>query len=170
VADQLYTVYMDIFTPEQWEAKQKEYQEQLRLQKELEARTVDVLLIGQMQPERDHNLDGDKTGIGEHLGRKWRHATDGGWFAFDMKVVPDTPMVLSVTYWGGDSGRTFDILIDDAKLTTQKLNNNKPGQFMDVQYDIPAEMVKGKEEIRIKFAAHPGNFAGGIFDCRILKK
>ncbi|HML73933.1 MAG TPA: glycoside hydrolase family 127 protein [Anaerohalosphaeraceae bacterium] len=170
VADQLYTVYMDIFTPQQWEAKQKEYQEQLRLQKELEARTVDVLLIGQMQPERDHNLDGDKTGIGEHLGRKWRHATDGGWFAFDMKVVQDTPLVLSVTYWGGDSGRTFDILMDDVKLTTQKLNNNKPGQFMDVQYDIPAEMVKGKDKIRIKFAAHPGNFAGGIFDCRILKK
>jgi hypothetical protein len=31
-------------------------------------------------------------------------------------------------------------------------------------------MVKGKDKIRIKFAAHPGNFAGGIFDCRILKK
>jgi len=170
VADQLYTVYMDIFTPEQWEARQAEYQEQLRLQKELEARTVDVLLIGQMQPERDHNLDGDKTGIGEHLGRKWRHATDGGWFAFDMKVVPDTPLVLSVTYWGGDNNRIFDILVDDAKLATQQLNNDKPGQFMDVQYDIPAQMVKGKEKIRIKFAAHPGNFAGGIFDCRILKK
>ncbi|MEN6306608.1 MAG: beta-L-arabinofuranosidase domain-containing protein [Anaerohalosphaeraceae bacterium] len=170
VADQPYTVYMDIFTPEQWEAKQKEYQEQLRLQKELEARTVDVLLIGQMQPERDHNLDGDKTGIGEHLGRKWRHAADGGWFAFNMKVVPDTPMVLSVTYWGGDNNRMFDILVDDAKLVTQKLNNDKPGQFMDVQYDIPAEMVKGKDKVRIKFAGHPGSFAGGIFDCRILKK
>ncbi len=170
-AEQRYTVYMDVFSAEGWLEKQREYEQELARRLAIEARTVDVLLIGQMQPERDHNLQGENTGTGEHLGRKWRHAVDGGWFAFDMKVLPDAPVELLCTYWGSDSdGRVFDVFVDDVKAATQTLNNDKPRDFFDVVYALPEELTKGKEKVRVKLSAHPGNTAGGLFGCSMLKK
>ena len=59
---------------------------------------------------------------GEFSNRRWRHATDGGWFSYNLKVLPDQPQELLVTYWGSDGGgREFDILVDGQKLATQKL-------------------------------------------------
>jgi len=168
--DRRYTVYLDIFTTEEWKKKENEMKAEIERQKKLEARTVDILHVGEMQPERDHNMAGEKTATGEAHGRKWRHATDGGWFAFDMKVSKDEPVELVCTYWGSDAGnRVFDILVDGEKIATQRLENNKPNQFFDVVYPIPEKLTKGKEKVNIRFQAHPGAWAGGVFGVRILK-
>ena len=165
-----YSVYFDKFTKAQWADRQAEYEKQLRIEADLAARTVDFLQPGQMQPERDHNFDGEKTRTGSHMGRKWRDAFDGGHFAFDMKVSGDKPLDLVFTYWGGDSGsRTFDIIVDGKVIATQTLNRNKPGKFFDVTYSLPVELIKGKQKIRVKLQAHPGNMAGGLFGCRVVK-
>ncbi len=123
-----------------------------------------------MQPERDHQLKGERTGAGEHLGRKWRHAVDGGWFSFEMKVDPDSTNELLCTYWGSETGsRTFDVLVDETRIAEQTLLNNKPGKFFDVTYAVPTNLTAGKERVTVKFQAQPGNFAGGLFGCRVLK-
>ena len=49
--------------------------------------------------------------------------------------------------------RTFDILIDGHRIATQKLNASKPGQFVDVTYDIPVDLTKGKQKVTVKFQA-----------------
>jgi hypothetical protein len=86
-----------------------------------------------------------------------------------MKVLPDQPVFARVRYWGGDSNnRIFDILVDDRKIATQELNAPKPGQFMSVTYEIPSDLTKGKQRVIVKFQAHPGAMAGGIFGCRIM--
>ncbi len=166
-----YVVYWDLYTSAQWQVKEKEYEAELARQKELEARTIDTVTPGYEQNERDHNLQGEHASSGDYNGGKWRHAIDGGWFSWEVKVLPDQPHELRVTYWGGDAGnRVFDILIDDAKLATQRLQNNKPGTFYEEIYQIPAEMTKGKEKVTVKFQAHPGAWAGGSYGLRILKK
>ncbi|MBN2131563.1 MAG: glycoside hydrolase family 127 protein [Sedimentisphaerales bacterium] len=165
-----YSVYHDVFTPEQWEQKQVEHERMLQEQRDLEARTMDVLRIGEMQPERDHNFEGERTTAGEHAGRKWRHATDGGWFAFDMAVDPDGPNELVCTYWGSDAGgRVFDILVDGRRVATQELDRPKPDQFVDMSYAIPTELTQGRQKVRVRFQAHPGQIAGGLYGCRIVK-
>ena len=84
--------------------------------------------------------------------------------------MPDQLASVMVTYWGGDTdNRTFDILIDGHKIATQKLNAFKPGQFMDVTYDIPADVTRGKQNVTIKFQAHPGAVAVGVYGCRIME-
>ncbi|HXG66819.1 MAG TPA: beta-L-arabinofuranosidase domain-containing protein, partial [Blastocatellia bacterium] len=125
-----YSVYWDLFTPQQWALREAAYKAELERARELEALTVDFAQPGEMQPERDHNMQGERTSAGEHQERKWRHATDGGWFSFDVKVLPDKPVSLICTYWGGDGGaRTFDILVNGVKIATQSLQNNMPGKF-----------------------------------------
>jgi hypothetical protein len=168
--DRRYTVYLDEFDAAQWSARQSEYQtEQIRFQA-LEARTMDVLRIGEMQPERDHALKGENTSAGEAFGRKWRHAVNGGWFAVDLNVAPDQPRELLVTSWGSDSGnRVFDVLVENEKLATQRLEGNQPDKFFDVAYAIPPALLAGKETVNVRFQAHPGATAGGVFGARMLK-
>ncbi|HOQ04924.1 MAG TPA: glycoside hydrolase family 127 protein [Anaerohalosphaeraceae bacterium] len=171
IVEQKYTVYLDLFTPEQWKQRKAEYEAEQKRRQEMEARTVDVLRIGEMQPERDHNLEGENTYTGIHNDRRWRDARDGGWFAFDMKVLPDVPMDLVVTYWGSESGpRRFDILVDGTKIAIQALGMDKPNQFYDVVYPIPEDLTKGKEKVKIRFQGHPQQIAGGVFGCRVIRR
>jgi uncharacterized protein len=44
-----------------WTARQAEYAAEARRQKEVDAHTVDVFQPGEMQPERDHNMQGEKS-------------------------------------------------------------------------------------------------------------
>jgi DUF1680 family protein len=168
--DRRYTVYLDVFSPDEWKAREAELLADQRRRSELAARTVDVLRIGEMQPERAHNVKGERTGAGQHQGRKWRHAVDGGWFSFDMKVQADGQNTLVCTYWGSDrDGRVFDILIDEQKIATQELVGAKPGKFFDVTYAIPVELTEGRSTVTVKLRAHARNTAGGLFGVRVLK-
>ncbi len=165
-----YIVYWDVLDEAQWNAKLAEIQAEEARRKALDVQTVDRVLIGDGPSEQAHALAGEKTGAGPYQERHWRHAVDGGWFSYQMKVMDGQPMKLLCTYWGSDVGpRVFDILIDGKKIATQKLNNNRPDQFYDEIYPIPAELTKGKAKITVRFQAHPGNMAGGVFDCRVLR-
>jgi hypothetical protein len=166
-----YSVYWDLFTEAQWRQREAEYRAEEARQRELAARTIDHLAIGEMQPERDHNVQGEKTGAGEFGGRKWRHAVDGGWFSFEMRVPPDQPVDLVLTYWGSDSGgREFDILVDGTKIATQTLRNNKPNQFFDVVHPLAEELTRGKEKVTVRLQGHPGRIAGGLFGARTVRR
>ncbi len=148
-----YVVYWNVFKPAEWQTNLAQY-------------LVDRVLPGNEQSERDHALQGTNT---QTDGRNWRHAPDGGWFSWDLKVRPGQPQELRVKYWGGDTGgREFDILIGGAKLATVKLDNNKPGAFYEETYPIPATMTQGRTNITVRFQAHPGKLAGGVFGCATL--
>ncbi|MCC7492454.1 MAG: glycoside hydrolase family 127 protein [Fimbriimonadaceae bacterium] len=164
-----YAVYLDRFTPAQWAAHEAAWRAEQERLRELEARTADRLRIGEMQPERDHNLQGERTSAGDFGGRKWRHAVDGGWFSFEL-AVPDGPAELLLTYWGSDSGgREFEVWLNDRLLGTQILNNQQPGQFFDVVYKIPPDFARGNRRVTVKLQAKPGRLAGGLFGARMVK-
>jgi hypothetical protein len=137
----------------------------------LNARTLDEYRPGEQQSEVEHNQKGERSGSGDWQNRKFRHAEDGGWFTFDLKVASDAPNELVVTYWGGETGsRTFDILVDGKVFATQTLNQDKPESFFDRTYAVPEELTRGKQTVNVRFQARPGNFAGGVFAVKMLKR
>ncbi len=165
-----YAVYWDMFSAQQWLTREAEYKAEVARERELDAITVDVLQPGEMRPERDHNMQGERTTVGEHEGRKWRHASNG-WFSFDLKVLPDKPLALVSTYWGGETGsRTFDVLLDGVQFATQSLQRDKPGSFFDVSYPIPEELTRGKQKVTVRFQARPDNTAGGLYGLRVIQR
>jgi len=169
--DRPYIVCWDAFSEEGWTAKQAEYRAELARQRALEARTVDFLQPGEMQPERDHKLEGERTHVGDHLNRKWRAAGNGGWFAFEMKVDPQAPLDMVCTYWGSDRwNREFEIQVDGKAIATQKLEVNKRDAFFDVTYPIPEELTRGKEKVTVRFQALPEKTAGALYGCRITRR
>ncbi|MDQ1257088.1 MAG: uncharacterized protein QG656_1689 [Candidatus Hydrogenedentes bacterium] len=145
------------------------------LEAEEARRKVEARIIDRVKPldeagEKAHNLQGERTQAGPYGDRTWRHAADGGWFSWDLAVLPDVPVTLVCTYWGEDvPPRDFDVLVDGEKIATESFNRNKPGEFYNQEYALPEALTKGKTKITVKFAAHPGNMAGGAFECATLK-
>ena len=166
-----YNVYWDVLTPQQYAERKAALRAEAARRAALNARIVDEYRPGEQQSEVDHRQKGEKTSTGDSQDRKFRHAEDGGWFSFHVKVTPDQPVELVCTYWGGEIGnRTFDILVDGKVIATQTLNRDKPGDFFDKTYAIPAKLTRDKQRVEVRFQAHPGNFAGGLFGARILRE
>jgi hypothetical protein len=167
--DRHYVVYFDSFTPAQWQVKEAEYRAEMERKKALEGRTIDCVNPGEEQNERDHHLQSQQSGHGIFNGKNWRDAHEG-WFSWDLKAAGNKPLELRVTYWGSDGGRTFDILVDGKKIATQELQGKHAGEFFDEIYRIPAALAQGKEKLTVRFQAHNGSTAGGVFECRLMGK
>jgi hypothetical protein len=133
------------------------------------ARGVDQVRIGDPDSEAEHGLHGNsETGV--FFGRRWRGST-GGHFSYLMKVLPTRPMNLNCRYWGSDTGaRKFDILVNEKIIATETLDRNVPERFFDVEYKIPQNLTRGRNEVTVEFRAHQGNGAGGVFGCQMLRR
>ena len=165
---QRYSVYWKLISEADWQAQAGDIAAADARRMAEEARVVDVVRPGEPQSETDHKFQSENSRTGDFFGSKWRDAA--GWFSYEVKVLPGQPQELVCTFWGGDTGaREFDVLVAGKVIATQKLDNNKPGQHFDVSYPLPAELTQGKTGVTVKFAAHPGNVAGGLFGLKVLK-
>jgi DUF1680 family protein len=172
VQKEYYSVYWDNFTPDGWATQQEKYAADKKRQQQIEASTVDMLRVGEMQPERDHNFTGDKTNTGEDHLRKWRVAEEGGYLSFTMKTDPAAINSLLCTYWGMDNRyRKFDILVDGVKVATEDLNKYKESRFYELVYQLPAALTKGKKQVTITMKGGQHNSAGPVYGTiRMMKE
>lgn len=167
-----YSVYFDLFTPVEWEKKAATLMAERERQRKREAATVAFAQPGEMQPERDFNQQGEETTpvrMGIRPGRSSKK-----WFSFDLPVDTAHPMSLVVTYHGEERAtRTFEILADGVRIGEQKIERHRPGSatknFFDVEYPLPAELLKGKQKVTIRFQATGGNETAGVFGVRMVR-
>ena len=171
INDEYYSVYFDLFNPGEWKTRQQEYEAEKRRQRKMDSLTIDALRIGEMQPERDHELTGEDSFTGEAHGKKWR-ATRGGSLFFTMKVSAVGANELLLSYWGMDNrNRTFDIFVDGSLVATEDINKYKASKFYDITYPIPAALTSGKEKVRIELRAKPRNNVGPLYGTiRMMRK
>ena len=165
--DRRNAVYFKRFSEADWKNEQVAFLAEQARVKEIAARSVDVMHLGEMQPERDHELTSEISYPVSYRGRNGRDARSGGYFEFSMKTKPG-PLVLQASYWGSERARDFDILVDNVKLATQHLENDQPGKFFDVEYPLPEALTKGKQSVKVKFVPHDRSSAGPVFGVRLF--
>lgn len=166
-----YGVYWDFFTNKDWAARQAEYEAEKKHEKEIEVQTIDVFRIGEMQPERDHNLKAsEQSYVGDAYGRAGREVRKNGFFSFNMKVEAGKPTALLFTYIGDDKNRSFDILVDGVSIASVELKGGETGKFFNEEYAIPNELIKDKTKVEVKVLATNGKTAGRVFGVRTIKK
>lgn len=150
----------------------------------LEAATIDTVRPNEQQPEVDHALEKNNSDSGyfDTAARGWRDAKGAdGYFSYEMNVDnTKEKLYAAVMYWGSDVtvtlggvpyAREFEILADDKLIGTQTLNNNLPNTLFYEFYEIPSEVVSGKDKVRIKFRPTGENkIAGGVFELRITSE
>ena len=72
-----------------------------------------------------------------------------GWFSYDLKVLPDKPMLLVCTYIGNEGRRRgFDILVDGEKDCHCRRSRSIPTELFDVEYKLPEQLTRGKQKSR----------------------
>lgn len=171
IHDARYMMYWWQLTDAQYQTIKAEVEaEEARLM-ELDNRTIDFISPGAQQSESDHFMKTDNSQTGIFNNESYRQASDGGWFEYRLLTKGKTDSVsLMVRYYGNETGnRTFDILIDNDTLTAVNISNKwKINSFLNVEYKIPSQMLQGKDTIRVRLDARPGNFAGGVFYLRLL--
>lgn len=163
-----YGIYWDLFTPAEWAQRAAEIAAEQEKQRRLEAATVAFVQPGEMQAERDANMQGEDTSPDRLMGRPARRGRK--WFSFDLTVDPAHPMTLVVTYNRDEwQARTFDILADGQKIATQTLERRGPVKFFDVEYPLPAKIVKAKQKVTIRFEAAPNSEIGAVYGLRMIR-
>ena len=138
---------------------------------ELEARTVDKVQPGEQQPETDHRMETDGSFTGNTNDVFFRDARNGRFFSYLMKTDGRTDLSLRLQFWGVGEWKTheFDIFVDDALLAS--VNNTgkyRISEFKFETFPIPASMLEGKEQVRVKFVAKPGKQVGEIYGVRLV--
>ena len=173
IHDSRYMIYWLALT----EKTHKDYLERLAREEQerqaLEARTVDKVQPGEQQPETDHKMETDQSNRGNTNDVFFRDARNGHYFSYLMQTGGETELTLRLTFWGQDEWRTceFDIMVDDQLMCS--VNNThkwRTSQFKTEDYPIPADLVKGKTQVRIKFVAKQGKQVGEIYGVRLIRQ
>jgi DUF1680 family protein len=166
-----YAIYWDMYTPAEWKKKSEAHATEQEKQRKLEAATVAFVQPGQMQAERDINEQGEESEpvqVEGHYGRRGKK-----WFSFDLKVDAAHPMLLAVTY-STEARRdgVFEVLAEGVKLGERRVERKSPEKevhFFDVEYPLPAELVRGKGKITVRFEATGENEIPGVFGVRVVR-
>ena len=167
---QRYALYWPFQSAAAYAEQQRLRADEIKDAQTLDARTIDRVLIGDAVSEAAHDLAADRSRTGG-AGAPYAHWRDseGGSFSYRLKSLPDAPLSARCTFFGGDTGRTFDILVDGHPIATQTLTGTRPDEFLSVTYPIPPALTRGKTQITVRFQAKPGSLAGGVLDCRTVR-
>jgi DUF1680 family protein len=161
-------VYFKSFDATGWQREQVAYAADQARQRDLAARSVDVIELGEMQPERDHQLTAKNSYTATYRGRHGRDARTFGFFEFRAKVRPG-PLLLQATFWGEERDKYFEILVDGQRIATQRLTGAHPGDFFQIDYPIPEALTRGKQSVLVRVQpADDRSRSGPIFGIRIL--
>ena len=137
----------------------------------LEARTTDKVQPGEQQPESDHFMETDRSNVGNTNDVFYRDASDGHYFSYMLQTGGQTDLSLRLKYWGVGEWKSheFDILVDD--VLVKEVNNTgkyRISEFKYETYPVPAELLKGKTQVRVKFVAKPRKQIGEIYEVRMM--
>jgi hypothetical protein len=163
------TAYWDLYTPAEWEKKSVEVAAQRERQRRLERRTVAFVQPGEMQPERDFNQQGEETNVVRVLGRPGRRGTK--WFSFDMPMEKGPPLALVVTYHSDQRrARRFEIMVDGRRVAEQTIPQSSVATFFDVEYAVPADVVRDKQKVTVRFQAASESEIAAVFGLRMIRE
>ncbi len=170
IHDSRYTIYFLSMNPKEYAAYQQDARRDEEMRLALDARTVDAVNTGEQQPEADHQMQQSRSASGNFNGEPWRDASNGGFFSYIMNTGERDDLTLRVRYWGNENGiGKMTILVDETPLASVdnvgKWNRNG---FVDEEYKVPAELLKGKKTVNVKFLTDKDQATGGIYHVRLL--
>ena len=166
--DRRSAVYFPVFSEARWAQEEAAFRAAERERAALAARTVDVIELGEMQPERDHSFASNHSDLLSWGGRSGRQAWwgVGNYVEFTLAVRPG-PMVLRALYWGEETDKNFTIAVDGETIATERRATAPARQFVGVDYPIPERLTAGKESVRVRFETQGSD--APVYEVRMLE-
>jgi hypothetical protein len=102
-------------------------------------------------------------------GRSGRRAIR--WFSYDLPVNGQTMVTLVATYNSDQRRpRSFDVLVDGQKVASESQLQGSVSKFYDREYVIPAELMRHKEKLTVRFEATGGLEVTPVFGVRLINR
>ncbi len=167
-----YGIYFDLYSSDTWNKYLAELANEKAKQQKLEAATIGFIQPADPEKEKIFNQLGEETNQDRTAGRPGRRAKK--WFSYDLPVDASKPVALVVTYNTDERGkRLVEILVDGQRVGEQGIDRSPPGsavgKFFDVDYKLPADLLKDKKKVTIKFKASGGNETATVFGVRTIR-
>ncbi|HVI99986.1 MAG TPA: glycoside hydrolase family 127 protein [Sphingomonas sp.] len=166
--DRRTAVYFPTFTAERWAKEEAAFVAGQRAKAALAKRTVDVLQLGEQQPEQDHAFASNQSDLLSWGGRSGRQAWwgVGNWLEFDLAVRPG-PMALRALYWGEETNKDFVILVNGEQIAVERRAEAPVKEFVAKDYPIPPALTRGKSKVRVRIETRGTD--APVYEVRMLE-
>jgi uncharacterized protein len=167
-----YSVYWDLYTNEGWTRKIEELTTERARRRKLEAATIAFLTPGDPEKEKSFNVKSEESSPDRILGRVGRRAKK--WFSYELPVETGKALGLVVTLNPEERAkRSFEIFVDGQRIGEGAVERFQPGsptgRFYDVDYLIPAAVVKDKQKVTVRVQSTGGNETATVYGIRIVR-
>lgn len=163
-----YVIYWQTENENQLKARQEKLAIEEASLVQLNAQTIDMVYPGEQQPESDHFMKAEKSASGVNNGKHWRDTK--AWFSYQFTDVKKEAKKLQITFYGGDTKRLFNILINGEIIASENFKNSKGDKFYTLDYEIPSSLIqKSNGLLTVKFEAIPSSVTAGIYEVRLMR-
>ncbi|GHV41121.1 hypothetical protein FACS1894179_08730 [Bacteroidia bacterium] len=158
-----------IYWPQATAADVKKLQERIadeeKERERLDAITSDKVICGEQQPESDHFIQSEKSRVGFDEDVHWRDAQ--AWFSYEMKNQSMNAKYLYLKYFDIKESTEFDVLINDNKVTSIKLDGKGDSQAFSSIIEIPTDQLQS-EKPTVRFVAKEKSRTAKMIEIRLL--
>ncbi len=155
-----YMVYWPVMKPSELESRLAATAAEQQRRDALDARTADMVVCGEQQPESDHFVKMDRTEAGYDGDIHWRRAWRGGCFGYTLAGKGKDADVISVTY-RPDSSRGAEVWFDGKKIG---ILDSDSGVAL-----LPVDISDVNAVHTIKIAATSDKDSPNIYEIRLMK-
>jgi len=168
-----YSVYWDVVTPAEFDARAAAIASERERVRQLEAATIAYVQPGDSPAETKYNYQTDTPNrqVQRGGGRSSRGGT--GWFSYELPLDGASNVALVITYNNPNIpppvAPDFDIQVDGNTVAKYSADANAAG-FYDATYAVPANLVQGKTKLTVRFQAASGGRIAPIYGVRVVRK
>ena len=164
-----YAAYWDVFTPAELKTRAAELSVERERLKALDAATVVMVDPGDREAEKKSRQQGVETSVIRTDGRAGRRAIQ--WFSYDLPVDGSAALALVATYNSDQRRpRSFDVLVNGSRLESETQPQSSESRFYDKEYAIPADLIRDRNTITVRFEATNGLEVTPVFGVRLVRR
>ena len=159
-----YMVYWPVMKPAELQNKLAETAAEQQRRDALDARTADMVICGEQQPESDHFVKMDRTETGYDGDTHWRRAWREGWFSYNIAGKGQEADIVRISY-RPEPSRSASVLFDGKTIGT--IESNEYGAPTVIE--IPVKINDPQATHTIKIAASKDKDTPNIYEIRLMK-
>jgi len=166
--DRRTAVYFPHFTAERWAREKRVFAAAEAERLALESRTIDVVQLGEQQPEQDHGFAANHSDLFSFAGRSARQLPwgEGHWFEVTLAAAPGAN-VLRALYWGEEVNKKFDVIVEGVRVASERRATTPEKRFVGVDYPLPPALTRGKDKVRVRFETKGTD--AFVYELRMLR-
>ena len=160
-----YMVYWPLLSEQEFGQRQEELRAAEKAAAELDARTLDVVVCGEQQPESDHFVKMESSRSGDEDGVHWR--IPAKWFSYEMKAGAGEACAVRVSFRPvADGGAEVYV----GGILAGSFGTGDPASAAVAEFPLPDGVVLG-DTVEVKVSASEGGArAPRIYEVRIVRQ